>query len=115
MKKNDLILLENISDCIQNILSYTEDFTIENFLSSRITQDATLRNLEVIGEATKKLSEEIRTRYPDIEWKKMAGMRDKLIHDYQGVDLWAVWYVVEDLLPGLLDKIREIIRKEGSA
>lgn len=58
-----------------------------------------IRNFEIIGEASKKISPDFKSRYPDIEWKKIAGMRDKLIHDYIGVDLWAVWAVVEDILP----------------
>ncbi len=115
MIKNDLIFLESIADCIHQILIYTRGNTLKDFLGSRLTQDATLRNLEIIGEAAKKISDVTRQRYPDVEWKKMAGMRDKLIHDYQGVDLWAVWYVVEDILPTLRARIDELIKNEASA
>ena len=64
------------------------------FLKNNLIQDAVIRNFEIIGEAAKKLNDDFRATYSEIEWKKIAGMRDKLIHDYIGVDLWAVWGVV---------------------
>jgi len=73
----------------------------QSFLENPLIQDAVIRNFEIIGEATKNLSMEFRKKYPDIAWKKIAGMRDKLIHGYIGVDLWAVWGVVENILPEL--------------
>jgi uncharacterized protein with HEPN domain len=77
-------------------------------------QDAVIRNFEIIGEATKNLDQDFRLKYPHIEWKKIAGMRDKLIHDYIGVDLWAVWGVIEHVIPKLEIQIEEIRRKEKS-
>lgn len=71
-----------------------------------------IRNFEIIGEATKKLNDYFRAKYSEIEWKKIAGMRDKLIHDYIGVDLWAVWGVVEKIIPTLDTQIKEILRIE---
>ncbi len=71
-----------------------------------------IRIFEIIGEATKKLNEDFRAKYSEIEWKKIAGMRDKLIHDYLGVDLWAVWGVVENIIPILFIQIEDIIIKE---
>ena len=62
----------------------------QGFFENKMVQDATIRNLEIIGEATKGLSEDFKMKYPEIEWKKMAGMRDKLIHDYISVDIWSV-------------------------
>lgn len=76
-------------------------------------QDAVIRNFEIIGEATKKLNDDFRAKYPEIEWKKIAGMRDKLIHDYIGVDLWAVWGVVESIIPTLEIQIQGILKKES--
>lgn len=82
------------------------------FLKNNLIQDAVIRNFEIIGEATKKLDEDFRAKYPEIEWKKIAGMRDKLIHDYIGVDLWAVWGVVANIIPILDIQIKDILKKK---
>lgn len=112
MKKDPIIYLEHIRDCILKVLAYTEGINQSVFLENLLVQDAVIRNLEIIGEATKKLDQEFRDRYPAIEWKKIAGMRDKLIHDYIGVDILAVWGVVEIILPNLLTQIQDIIKLE---
>ena len=108
MTKDPIIYLEHISDCIKKIKEYTKDVDESTFLQNSLIQDVVIRNFEIIGEATKKLNEDFREKYPDIEWKKIAGMRDKLIHDYIGVDLWAVWGVIEKIIPNL-DKQIEVI------
>jgi uncharacterized protein with HEPN domain len=112
MKKDSVIYIEHISVCISRIKQYTEGMKEEDFLKNNLIHDAVIRNFEIIGEATKKLNEDFRAKYSDIEWKKIAGMRDKLIHDYIGVDLWAVWGVVENILPSLETKIEDILRIE---
>ncbi|GHB56532.1 HepT-like ribonuclease domain-containing protein [Persicitalea jodogahamensis] len=112
MEKNAAIYLEHMLDCINKIQQYTAGFDEETFLASSLVQDAVIRNFEIIGEATKHLNSDFRAKYPAIEWKKIAGMRDKLIHDYIGVDLWAVWAVVEEVLPELEIQISEIIAIE---
>lgn len=114
MKKDPVIYLQHILQSIDSILEYTQGYNEETFLKSKVIQDATIRNLEIIGEATKQLPLSFRNKYADIEWKKMAGMRDKLIHDYIDVDMWAVWGVVDDILPGLRDSIKSILDKEKS-
>lgn len=91
MIKDPVIYLEHISACIQKIEEYTIELNEESFLQNSMIQDAVIRNFEIIGEATKKLENDFRVFNPEIERKKIAGMRDKLIHDYIGVDLWAVW------------------------
>lgn len=111
MTKDNLLYIEHILESIKNILSYNKGLSEKEFLENKMVQDATIRNLEIIGEAAKQLSDDFINKYPDIEWKKMAGMRDKLIHDYIGVDLWAVWEVVDKIIPGLKDQISDIIQQ----
>lgn len=112
MRKDPIIYIEHISKCISRIKAYTEGIDEAGFIQNNLIQDAVIRNFEIIGEATKKINDDFRAKYPDIEWKKIAGMRDKLIHDYIGVDLWAVWGVVENIIPILDSQIEEILKKE---
>jgi uncharacterized protein with HEPN domain len=112
VKKDPIIYIKHISVCINRIILYTEGLDENGFLENNLIQDAVIRNLEIIGEATKKLNEDFRLKYSAIEWRKIAGMRDKLIHDYIGVDLWAVWGVVENILPTFQSQIEEILIKE---
>ena len=85
----------------------------ENFFSDRKTQDAVVRNLEIIGEATKRVSATLKEAHPDIAWKPIAGMRDKLIHDYFGVNLQLVWDAVVRDLPDLKRKIDLLLKDLG--
>jgi len=82
----------------------------EEFLNDRKTVKAVLRNLEIVGEAAKKIPPPLRDKYPDIPWKKMAGLRDKLIHEYFGVDLEIIWQLIKEELPGILHPIQEMLR-----
>lgn len=87
MTKSSLIYLEHILACIDKIKTYTASIDEKQFIENTLIQDAVIRNFEVIGEASKKIDEQLKVKYPAIEWKKIAGMRDQLIHDYIGVDL----------------------------
>lgn len=114
MEKNPIIYLEHILECILKIKEYTEGFDEKSFLKSTLTQDAVIRNFEIIGEAAKQINSNFRNDYPNIEWKKIAGLRDKLIHDYIGVDLWAVWAIVENSIDDLEQKIKQILLDKKS-
>lgn len=108
MKKDDSIYLKHILDSISRIKEYSKDVGYDEFMVNRLLQDAVIRQLEIIGEATKRLSKEFKERYPQIPWKDIAGMRDKLIHNYFGVDLDAVWDTIKKDIPELENKLKEI-------
>jgi uncharacterized protein with HEPN domain len=98
--KDDSVYLGHIRDAIADIQTYAS-VDRATFLGDRMRQDAVIRKLEIIGEAVKKLSDGTRSRAPEIPWKQIAGMRDRLTHDYFGVDLVLVWTTVERELPRL--------------
>jgi uncharacterized protein with HEPN domain len=100
MKKDYRVFLLHIRDSIAAIREYTKDGKVV-FMADRKTQDAVIRQLEIIGEAVKALPPEFRSKYEPIPWKDIAGMRDMLIHHYFGVDIKTVWGVVENHLPAL--------------
>lgn len=108
--KDDRVYLSHIRDAIDRIDAFTADGH-DRFLQDIMVQDAVIRNLEVIGEAAKGLSEEIRSANPDVPWKQIAGMRDVLIHHYFGVKLETVWQVVIEHLPRLRERVEELIDK----
>lgn len=99
-------------DCISKIKAYTFNTEENTFLIDTLLQDSVIRNFEVIGEAAKKVDQNFRKKYNQVQWKKIAGMRDKIIHDYMGVDLVAVWAVVEIILPVIETQFLEILEKE---
>src|SRR5258708_11678174 len=109
--KDDRIDLEHIRDALSDIATYTAGGR-EKFFDERMRQDATLRKLGVIGEAVKKLSDNVKSRRPDIQWKRIAGMRDWVIHNYFGVNLEIIWNAVEKDLPVLKRAIDALLKAE---
>lgn len=101
MIKDDFIYIDHILDSIEKIEKYTENLTVHDFVENELVQDGVIRNFEIIGEATKRLSQNFRDNYSKIPWKQIAGMRDILIHDYLGIDIYAVWDTIETNLPQL--------------
>lgn len=112
--KEDRVYLLHIRDAIRQVVEYTA-IRKEEFCADRKTQDAVVRNLEIIGEATKRLSVSLKSAHPDVPWKPIAGMRDKLIHDYFGVNVELVWEVVERDLPSLCEKVNRLLVSLPSA
>ncbi len=112
MKKDPLVFIGHVRDAIQLIEKFTEGHTKEKFLQDELVQSAVVRQIEIIGEATKNISEQFRKKYPQIPWSDIARMRDKLIHQYFGVNVNRVWEVVKGDVPKLKEKIREILQKE---
>jgi uncharacterized protein with HEPN domain len=92
---------EDIITAVNKIEKYTKDMTKEDLTRNELVQDAVVRNLEVIGEAVKKIPDDVRDSHRDIPWKKIAGLRDILIHEYFGVNMNIVWDVIENKLQPL--------------
>ncbi len=111
-ERADSDFLSDIQEAVRRIGAYTAAMTYKAFLTDIRTQDAVIRNLEII-EATKNLSQELRVRYDDdVPWREMAGVRDRLIHRYFGVNLDIVWQIASDELPKVASRIQEILKDE---
>ncbi len=105
------VYVEDIIAAINSIEAYTKGLTYEDFVSDKKTVDAVIRNLEVIGEATKQVPLGVRQKYPKVPWRDMAGMRDKLIHGYFGVQLNVVWKTIKERLPEVQPLVVEALAK----
>ena len=101
MLNSNLDLLRHIKDEVDFVLSYTEGKSQEQVMHDEVLCRAIIRSLEIIGEASKKLDEDFKSDHPEIEWKKMARTRDRVIHHYFGVDYDIVWDVIQSKLPDL--------------
>lgn len=111
--KRDRAYLQDILQAINDIKEFMEGIAEDDFYKNKEKQYAVLRALEIIGEATKNLSKGLRARYRKIPWRDIAGMRDKLIHQYFGVKLELVWKTITHNLPKLKRQIAEILRKSS--
>jgi uncharacterized protein with HEPN domain len=109
--RKDKAYFRHILDAISDIKRFMKGLTEEEFFENKEKQYAVLRALEIIGEATKNLSKETKSEHPEIQWNDIAGMRDKLIHQYFGVNLNLVWETVKKNLPELEKQISEMLRK----
>ncbi len=100
--------LQDIIDSINDIGNFIEGMTFDDFKKDRKTSNAVIRSIEVIGEATKKIPDSVRDKNPSIPWKNMAGMRDKMIHEYFGVDLEILWKTATEDVPPIKSSIKEL-------
>ena len=99
-KRDPELLVEDMLDALRKIRLYTEGMTYSSFLRDERTVDAVVRNLEVLGEAARQLPEEFASGHPDVPWRKIAGLRNRVVHDYFGLDLDIVWRIIQsDLVP----------------
>jgi uncharacterized protein with HEPN domain len=108
--KDDRLYLRHILDAIDSVLEYTSSGH-DAFVGSALHRDAVIRQLGIIGEASKRVSDDTRNTFADVPWKRMAGMRDKLIHDYVGVDIEIVWTVAHVELPALRERLRAVLKQ----
>ena len=112
--KGDCLYLHHILDAIHKVEEYVS-VGRQAFMSSSHWQDAVIRQLEIIGEATKRLSTKLCSKHPDIPWPRIAGLRDVLIHDYMGVDINAVWEITQQNLPVLKTRVEAILQDPDTA
>lgn len=111
-ERTDREFLRDIQEAVRRIQAYTAEMTYESFLVDTKTQDAVIRNLEIIGEATKRLSKALRVEHDAIPWKSMAGVRDRLIHHYFGINFDVVWQIATVELPAVASQLGQILDRE---
>ena len=107
--KDDTLYLIHIFECIDRIEGYVQDLVLERFLEDSLRQDAVLRNLQIMAESTQRLSESFKQEHQNIEWVKISGLKNILVHDYLGVDLEIVWNIIATELPQVKMTIKDYI------
>ena len=103
------LLLEDILEASQKILSYTSGMTFDDFRKDDKTIDAVVRNFEIVGEAANRIPEKVKTDYKNIEWRRLIGFRNRIIHEYFGIDYAMVWKIKEENIPELIVFIKKLI------
>jgi uncharacterized protein with HEPN domain len=114
-RRDYILFIEDILTCIEKIERYTHNVSFEEFCGNDMAVDAVIRNFEIIGEAVKKIPEEIKNKYANVEWKEAAGFRDVLIHDYFGIDIEAVWDTVRNNIPPFKKEILKVLESEKAS
>lgn len=107
-KREPKLLISDILDSAQKILDYTAGQSFEDFKSDSKTVDAVIRNFEIIGEAANRLPEEFRDRFAEIDWHRIRGFRNRIVHDYFGIDYSIVWTIKETFLPLMITQLKPL-------
>lgn len=113
MQRESKLYLDDILESVEKIEGYTRDMSFEEFKKTPIVVDAVIRNLEIIGEAVKRLPFDVKRKHSEVEWKKIAGVRDILIHEYFGINLMIVWDIVTNKVPELKMSIKQLLADVG--
>jgi len=108
-KSGDIARLKHILDAIIEIENYSLETDIQEFVKNSMMRYACIKQLEIIGEASNHISEEVKTKFSNVEWSQIVGMRNIFVHEYFGMDTNLVWEIIKDDLPGLKNKITEIL------
>ena len=108
-KRDATILLEDIREALAKISRYVSGMDRAAFLGDEKTVDAVVRNVEIIGEAVKQLHDDFKAANPAVPWAQIAGLRNRIVHDYAGVDLEIIWQIVQESLPELKSQVNNII------
>ena len=111
MKRDSRVYIDDILEALQKIETYTAGLDFSAFAQDSKTIDATVRNFEIIGEAARKIPEETRNMYKQVPWKTMSGMRDKLIHEYFGVNIDVLWATIQEDLPPLKPVMNQVLKE----
>ena len=107
-KRTPGLLLEDIKESAQKILEYTKELSFEDFAVDNKTIDAVIRNFEIIGEASNLLPDDVKEKHPEIDWHRIRGFRNRIVHDYFGVDLQILWKIKTDHVPDLIAELTRI-------
>jgi len=108
-KRNPKLLIEDILESCHKIMDYTKGITFEEFVADPKTIDAVVRNFEIIGEAANRLPEEFKDAHQEIEWFRIRGFRNRVVHDYFGIDYSIVWQVKDMYLPQLIESLGKLV------
>ena len=108
-KRETALLLEDILEAGNKILSYTAAMSFDDFIADNKTIDAVVRNFEIIGEAANRVPEDFKSSHPEIEWRRIIGFRNRIIHEYFGIDYETVWKIKNENIPGLIDYTQQAL------
>jgi uncharacterized protein with HEPN domain len=112
-RKTNRVFVEDILESMNKIERYIKGLTYELFLKNEMVVDAVIRNLEIIGEASKNIPEDIREKYPNIPWRRMVGLRNIALHEYFGIDLGIIWEIITKNLPETKPKIKMLLKSSN--